>query len=334
MDQFINKGRDFVWLRLSEQSARKLLNNNAEKLIDPDIRRQYNLDLYTSNDLVFNVERDEKGKIVKKTQMCRVMSISTFYNDKGSGLFDADYLKKVGAYRNICLDEMNREKGERKTFDIVYNFANQLENLCRSTKYNTRVICIGNTLDEASDILANIGFIPEKFGTYKLVKNKKLLLSYIAECRAHPDQLKQINWKYRDVNFGKRAVIDYIEPSDIYLSRRNGTFADILCPTASTFTNEIKTDDSLVTKQKLVKPVAVIHFNNMQFTLWNNNIIAKYHNEKVSTHIAMQPYMDLIFEPKLRDQVYLLWNSRSFLFHDLITYKLFKKQLELLKPRS
>ena len=49
---------------------------------------------------------------------------------------------------------MNREKNEKRSFDILYAFTNQLENLVRSTKTRVRVICIGNTLEEASDILS------------------------------------------------------------------------------------------------------------------------------------------------------------------------------------
>jgi len=92
--------------------------------------------------------------------MARVLALDTFYNDKGSGLFDKDFLADPNMYYNICLDEMNREKNERKTFDIVYAFANQLENLVRSTKNRLRIICIGNTLEEASDILSAFNFLP------------------------------------------------------------------------------------------------------------------------------------------------------------------------------
>ena len=35
--QWKKKGRPFTWMRLTETSAKKLLNNNAEKLVDPDI---------------------------------------------------------------------------------------------------------------------------------------------------------------------------------------------------------------------------------------------------------------------------------------------------------
>jgi phosphomevalonate kinase len=49
MDQFLkdwkNKQRPFTWLRLTEASTKKLLNNNGDKFIDPDLRRKYNLEL-------------------------------------------------------------------------------------------------------------------------------------------------------------------------------------------------------------------------------------------------------------------------------------------------
>ena len=166
--QWKKKGRPFYWLRLTEASQRKLLNNNAEKLIDPDLRRKYNLDLITRGDAVYEVRRDDEGKIIERKMMARVLALSTFYNDKGSGLFDKDFLTNPDMYYNICLDEMNREKNEKNTFDIVYAFVNQLENLIRSTKQRVRIICIGNTLEEASDILCAFNFLPEEFGRYKL----------------------------------------------------------------------------------------------------------------------------------------------------------------------
>lgn len=301
--QFIKYGRPFYWLRLSEASAKKLLTNNAEKLVDPDIRRKYNLDLTTSGDIVYQViSRDAKGKVLEKKLFARVLSLSTFYNDKGSGLFDKDFLNDPNMYYNICLDEMNRELNEKKTFDIVYAFTNQLENLVRSTKTRLRVICIGNTLEEASDILSNFNFLPEEFGRYKLKS--------------------------------KRAVIEYIEPSEKYLTRRKGTVADILMPTASTFTNQISVDTTLVTKKRLIKPNYVIKFSrDKMFTVWDGNIIAPYHKEKVQV-IPMRPYLDEVFSEAQRNNIIMLYDTRCFLFRNLITQKQFKKELELLKPRK
>ena len=35
----------FIWLRLNEASMKKMLVNNAEKLVDPDLYRKYGLEL-------------------------------------------------------------------------------------------------------------------------------------------------------------------------------------------------------------------------------------------------------------------------------------------------
>lgn len=297
--------RPFYWLRLSESSQRKLLANNAEKLIDPDLRRKYSLDIVTNGDGVYEVlERSDEGKIRRKVLMCRVLCLSTFYNDKGSGLFDKDFLNDPKMFYNICLDEMNREKNEKKTFDIVYAFTNQLENLVRSTKQRLRIICIGNTLEEASDILCTLNFIPEQFGRYKLHK--------------------------------KRAIIEYIEPSEKYRARRKGTVADILMPTASTFTNEIDIDTTLITKQRLIRPTYIIKFTKSKsdwFTVWDNSVITKYNGEKVPI-VPMRPYLDEIYNLERVNTIIQLFDSRSFSFKTLLSQKQFKKSLELLKPRK
>lgn len=310
VSQWKKYGRPFYWLRLTEASQKKLLQNNAEKLIDPDIRRKYGLDLTTNGDAVYEVtkrsapDKNGKTKILEKKLMARVLALSTFYNDKGSGLFDKDFLNDPKMFYNICLDEMNREANEKNSFDIVYAFTNQLENLVRSTKQRLRVICIGNTLQEASDILCAFNFLPEDFGRYKLKS--------------------------------KRAVIEYIEPSEAYLQRRKGTIADILMPTASTFTNKTETDDSLVWSGRLSRPQNVIKFSKDRmnwYTLWAEGVIAQYNGEHVPV-IAMRPYLDELYNAATRDNVIQIFDSRGFKFKNLIAFKKFQRDLTLLKPRK
>lgn len=302
VNQFFRYGRPFYWLRLTETSQRKLLTNNAEKLIDPDIKRLYNIDVVTKGDAVYAVKRNDKGDVIEKKLMARVLALSTFYNDKGSGLFDKDFLNDPKMYYNICLDEMNKEQNEKRTQDIVYSFANQLENIVRSTKTRVRCICVGNTLEEASDILAALNFLPETFGRFKLKS--------------------------------KHAVVDYIEPSAKYLERRKGSYADILMPEASTFTNTVEVDTSLVTGKRLIKPSYVIKFSKTEkYTVWDSNVVASYNGEQVHV-IAMRPYIDELFNVQQRDSIMVMYDTRSFLFRNLITQKKFKKALELLKPRK
>ena len=316
VDQFVNKGIPFVWMRLTDTQSRKLLTNNAEKLVDPDLKRKYNLNLRTIGTNVYNVitetktikHRDgtteEKEIIIEKKLMARVLSLSTFYTDKGS-IFDKDFLNDPNMRYNIAVDEFQQEKGEKRTFDILYAFTNQLENLVRSTKDRIKVFLMGNTLEEASDILCAFNFIPEQWGTYKIKK--------------------------------KRCVIQYIEPSEAYLKRRKGTIADILMPEASTFTNKIETDKTLITKQRLKSPNAIIKFSKMKsdwYTIWDGNIICKFNGEKGKRVIAMRPYLDEVYNQDLVNNILLLFDTRCLQFRNLITFKRFQAELALLKPRK
>ena len=316
VDQFVNKGIPFVWMRLTDTQSRKLLTNNAEKLVDPDLKRKYNLNLRTIGTNVYNVTTDtktikhrdgtteEKEIIIDKKLMARVLSLSTFYTDKGS-IFDKDFLNDPNMRYNIAVDEFQQEKGEKRTFDILYAFTNQLENLVRSTKDRIKVFLMGNTLEEASDILCAFNFIPEQWGTYKIKK--------------------------------KRCVIQYIEPSEAYLKRRKGTIADILMPEASTFTNKIETDKTLITKQRLKSPTAIIKFSKIKsdwYTVWDGNIVCKFNGEKGKRVIAMRPYLDEVYNQDWVNQTLLLFDTRCLQFRNLITFKRFQAELALLKPRK
>ena len=337
--QFFEYGRPFYWLRLTEAGTRKLLNNNAEKLVDPDLRRRYNLNLKTRGENVYNVTTDENG-VEHKTLMCKVLALSTFYSDKGQGFFDLEYLQKTpNAYYNICLDEMNREANEKNSFDIVYAFANEIENIVRNSKHNLRIICIGNTLQEASDILCAINFLPDHFGRFKLVKNKKKLVEMIKEYKnaKSSKEYQRIHEKYKACDFGKRAIVEYMEPTEQYKAMRNGSAAEILAGNSSTFTNEIQIDTSLIARHKrFEKPTAIIKFHKEReswFTIWDGNVIAPYTGQKASV-IAMRPYLDTLFNPDLQKQIIMLFDTRAYLFRDLSTFKRFQKELQILKPRK
>jgi hypothetical protein len=300
----------FYWFRLTEASQKKLLSGNAKDFIDPDLRRIFKVNLFSEGNTVYTYK--EKKRITKSgkeviekediKEFCRVMACSTFYNDKGIGYFDNQYKGKY-----LCvLDEMNREQSERNTFDIVYNFSNQIENVMRSTKLkNIKLFMIGNTLEEASDLLSNLNFIPDGFGRYKLKR--------------------------------KGAVVDYIKPSEKYLARRKEAAANQLMGNASTFTNEIDIDRSLIVNNRLkVSPKYIIKFTKDKatwFTVYNNNIISQWNNECSIFNIAMTRYLDDKYESELAKNVFKQFDSRSFKFTNLATFKRFQKQLKLLKKK-
>ena len=303
----------FYWIRLTEEQARKLLQNNAMKLVDPDLRRKYKLDLVTNANIVYNVtkrskpDKDGKTRILEKEVFAQVYDLSTAYKDKGS-LFDKDFLSNPTMRYNIAVDEFEREPGERKTFDIVYSLATQLENLVRSTHERLRVFFLGNCLEDASDILASLNFIPEEFGIFKL-KNK-------------------------------RCVIENIEPSEAYLKRRAKSIANILMPDNASFkTNKMDSDKSLIDKKTLRSPMWLIKFTKDKqkwYTMWDDGIIKRYNNEciKRSKVIAMRPYLDEIYAPEDMNMVFQQFYNRSLHYHSMMDFKCFQNDLTLLKsPR-
>ena len=107
-------------------------------------------------------------------------------------------------------------------------------------------------------------------------------------------------------------------------------------PQASTFTNKIDTDTTLINKSQLVTPSYVIKFTKDKkdwFTVWNSNIVAKYNGEKKPV-IAMRPYLDEVFQPDVQKNMILLFDTRSLQFRNLITFKQFQSCMEELKPRK
>ena len=300
----------FYWFRLTETQQKSLLANGAGDLIDPDLKRKYNLKTMTKGNIVYTYEEKERetktGKTVTEKvnvkEFCRVMACSTFYNDKGRGYFDNEY---KGEYI-VILDEMNREQSEKNTFDITYAFVNQLENVLRSTKTKVRIIMIGNTLEEASDLLSAINFIPDGFGRYKLKR--------------------------------KKAVVDYIKPNEKYLERRKDATANLLMGQASTFTNEIDIDRSLiVNKRQRVQPQYIIKFNKTKdtwFTMWNNFIISDYNKETVPYTVAMRRYLDEQYIKDTADSIVEMFDARAIKFTTLATFKKFQKQMRLIKPQK
>ena len=150
------------WLRISDTSTKMLLANKANKLVDPDLVRKYDLDLTTKGMDVYN-----RGKI-----FMTVLPLSSMGKTKGVAFYDKDFTGEI----NIVLDEFQLEQGEKRTsFDILYNFIGMVENIARTTKSKLRIFLIGNTLEEASTILKAFNFLPEKFGRFKL-KRKRCII--------------------------------------------------------------------------------------------------------------------------------------------------------------
>lgn len=297
----------FYWFRLTEAATKNLLADGGSKFVDPDIARKFGIKVERKGTALFTYKEREVKKSGKTTfekydreLFCDVLACSTFYNTKGVGYFDADF---KGEYF-IVLDEMAREESEANRFDIVYNFINLLENIARSTKNKIKVVMIGNTLQEASDLLSAFNFIPDNFGRYKLKR--------------------------------KRAVIDYIRPNKNYTERRKGTIADIVLPNASTFTNKIEVDRTLLHGGRVHSPTFTIKYTKQPdtwFTVWDDNIISQYNGDTTRATIPMRRYLDEHYDLDAVNLIIEQFDARGFKFRNLATFKIFEKQLKLLKKQ-
>lgn len=149
-------------MRISETSTKTLLSNKANKLVDPDLVRKYNLELSTKGMTVY-----DHGK-----EFMEVMPLVQMGKLKGQAFYDKDYKGWI----NIVLDEFQLEQGETRTsFDILYNFIGMCENLVRTNKSHLRIFLLGNTLEEASTILKAFDFLPESEGRYYLRRKRCII---------------------------------------------------------------------------------------------------------------------------------------------------------------
>ena len=278
------------WLRISDTSVKFMLANKAEKLIDPDLVRKYNLELSTKGMNVYN-----HGKL-----FMQCMPLSAMGKLKGVAFFDKDFEGEI----NIVLDEFMLEQGEKRTsFDILYNFIGMVENIARTTKNKIRIFLVGNTLEEASSILKAFNFLPEGFGRFKLKR--------------------------------KRCIIDNIEPTEEYLNDRKGSAADILGGNEmSNYTNEIRKDLSLITKERLANPQYIIKFGktkDKQYLVWEGNVITRYKGQPIKNIIAMKPYLDELYNLERRQVVLDLFDAQAYKFDTLITLSYFQGELQLIR---
>ena len=281
-------GEPFYWLRLNDKAVQNMLMNNGAKMFEPLLVRKYGLEgMKVKGDSIF----------LGKDLLCRVYGLSVAYNNKGAAIFDAEKFKGV----NIIVDEVALEKGQRRTFDVVYNLKMQIENIVRSERKNVRVFFMLNNTEDCPELLAMFGFIPIDFGVYKLKR--------------------------------KHCVIDYIPNNKAYENRRKNALANEIDTGTGNFTNKIERDLSLLYKKRLTTPLYIVKFSKDQsdwFTVWHDNVVCPYHGEKKNS-IAMRRYIDDFFDSKLRDSVIEQNDVRAFKFKDILTQSLFYKNLEIIK---
>lgn len=178
-----NKYDRFIWFRTTDAAIAELKAQTGQKMCPYDQLKDHFGIRVTSvgNNIYF---RDVKGydgqfngeawdewkKEHPNLHVGYALSLSTFYKMKGVQYNEVS----IG-----FLDEVNREKGERRTFDLFYAFVNQIETVAR-LRQDFRLVLMGNTIDDASDILSEFNFIPPTFGTYRL-RGHRTIIMYVKD---------------------------------------------------------------------------------------------------------------------------------------------------------
>lgn len=280
------------WLRIADTSVKSLLVNKADKLVDPDLKRKYKLNLTTKGGNVYN-----EGK-----KFCEVYPLSQFGKLKGVGFFDKDFHGKYF----IVLDEFQLEQGERRTsFDILYNFVGMLENIARTTKTNVEVWLLGNTLEEASTILKAFDFLPEKFGRFYL-RRKRCVIDNLEPTEEY---LRDREGSLADI-LGGKAMSNYTNElkKDLQLidKSRVKKATGIIKFTKNT------ADWFTVWDGRIVK-----RYSGQKLPKTND--------------FAMRPYIETYYNKERRQAVFDMYDARMLKFDNLITCTYFTDYLSQLR---
>ena len=284
------------WMRLTDAQADELLKNGGEGLIEGPLLRKYSMKL----------SRNGKKLYDNGEEFCEILSCSTFYTQKGVASYDYEFEQQKGSEYMFILDEFEKEENERSQGDILRQFTNAIHNKCRNAK-NVKVLMIGNTLSETSDILAAFNFIPLEWGRYKLKR--------------------------------QRCVIDYIKPTEKYKEQQKGSVQSYLMKDSSSFTNEQDENmldaSLLVNKRQCVRPQYVIMCRKAKstwYTVWNNNIIKRYNGEEVD-RVLMNRYLNGKYSQERRNAVLDMFDVQAFKFVNLATFLQFQSELKLIRKK-
>lgn len=102
----------------------------------------------------------------------------------------------------------------------------------------------------------------------------------------------------------------------------------------SNYTNELKKDLSLISKERRHYPKYIIRFGKektKQYIVWEGNIITRYKGQPIKTVVAMRPYLDTLYTPEARQRVFDIFDAKQYKFDTLITLSYFQGELQQLR---
>ena len=105
----------------------------------------------------------------------------------------------------------------------------------------------------------------------------------------------------------------------------------------SNYTNTIKKDVKLITKQRVHKPTFIIKFSKSEndwFVCWDSKVIKRYNKQTCDNIISMRPYIDEFFNKEKKQSIIDMYDSQYFLYDTLITKTYFEDNLKKIRKRQ
>lgn len=303
LKRFLKHDEKFVWLRLTSAPIQKASRNQGTTIVPDFLLKQLKITAIKMRGSVIYITILENGRLV--TKPCGVMdSISTFYTSKG---------QDMSKYTNVVFDEINRESGERSTFDLTRAFINQIETIARMRKI--RVLMLGNTIQDTSEILGIFNFQPKEFGIYKLTR--------------------------------KHCIIEYMDDSEEFKKKRKESLAGSLLgensEVSTSFTNKALIFDENLMKYN-PKLRATFNYYISEFKAFQLYEMKKMKKRKGSLFVGdireenkpsykVSPFMNCVgmFDKDINDMLISLLSTNMLIFETSLTRTRFTKALKLSK---
>lgn len=308
------------YFRLTDLSIKAMLANHAAKAVDPYLIQKYNLEITSRNNIVY-----DHGKPLLEFYPL----VSAGSKGKGAAFYDCNYLnnrpinpktgKPIKRFIVTIWDEFLMAEGiEKKSVgDPVAQYRIYMEAILRDqeriTDYNAIYnFFLANNVSECANVTGQLfNYIPDP-NNHKIVKLSR-----------------------------KHTIFWNVPITDAYVEKRKKSYnADILNYKDDPNYAEVARDLSMIKpkKTRIRKVTMLIKFSKYKadwFCLYDGKYIRKYANECVNPNLSvgMKRHIDEIFQKDVVDEIFAIYDSKSFMYADLISMATFQAKMKELKAK-
>lgn len=304
------------YFRLTDQSVKAMLANKADKAIDPYLIMKYDLQITCKNNVVY----DHGKPLIEFYPL-----VSAGSKGKGVNLYDCNFFaeyKKTKKKRFIVTiwDEFLMAEGveKRSIGDPVSQYKIYKEAILRDAEV-----------------------IPDYNAVYNF-----LLANNVSECASVTGALYNYipnpNNHRRVKLTRKRAMFWNVPITDAYIEKRKNSYnANIMDYDNDPNYANVERDLSMIKSKKtrIRRVTNLLKFDKFDkkkwFCIYDGVYIRQYRNETISKSliIPMKRYLDEVYNQDVVNQIFLRFDTKNFMYADLMSMALFQAQLKLLKAK-